>query len=276
MERLDDYFSTARERYLIRTRRIAGHARASWTEDRIFKEWRFCNVFREDDRTTVWFRDHIRNKLTGNKLVESTLIFRQFNRIETGEILLDMLLGDWDTEEARRRLDGVKPLVTGAFMIRSPEGMTKLDGLLMWINHSVSQLPKLDAVNGWVGATLQQAWRELLDFPGIGPFMAYEIVTDLRHTPILWNATDVNSWANAGPGATRGAGRVLTNNRRQFKRQRDQDEVLDVMKQLYNLAQQPKYWPFEKWEMREVEHWLCEFEKYCSAEEGHKQKRRFK
>jgi hypothetical protein len=37
-----------------------------------------------------------------------------FCRMETGERIKDLLLNGWNTQEARRRLAGVRPLVTGA------------------------------------------------------------------------------------------------------------------------------------------------------------------
>ena len=95
----DEFFSTARERYQIKLRREAGHPRP-WTKDPIFNEWRFTNVHREDDRTTVWFRENIRGSLAQRdihfdsllRILEATLIFRWFNRIETGEMIKDLLL----------------------------------------------------------------------------------------------------------------------------------------------------------------------------------------
>jgi hypothetical protein len=51
------YFALARERESIRRGRLAG-ALPPWTHDPIFRQWRFCNVHRENDRTTIWFRDH--------------------------------------------------------------------------------------------------------------------------------------------------------------------------------------------------------------------------
>ena len=38
--------------------------------------------------------------------------------------------------------------------------------------------------------------------------MSYEVVTDLNYTPVLNNAVDRFSWANAGPGAKRGLNRI--------------------------------------------------------------------
>ena len=57
-------------------------------------------------------------------------------------------------------------------------------------------------------SSLEDTWNKLRDYPYMGPFMAYEVVTDLRHTHLLENATDIMTWANPGPGAMRGLNRL--------------------------------------------------------------------
>jgi hypothetical protein len=51
---------------------------------------------------------------------------------------------------------------------------------------------------------------------GLGPFLAYEIVTDLRFTALLENAPDIMTWANPGPGAKRGITRLLDEHTERF------------------------------------------------------------
>lgn len=270
-----NYFALARERYQIRQRRVAGQA-PPWTTDPVMQQYRFTNVHREHDRTTEWFRDNVRSKLSGLRVVEATLIFRWLNRVETGEIIKDMLLEGWITEEARRRLQDVKPLVTGAFMIKTPTGMSKLDGLLYAIEKALPKLPALVAT--W-GASIQQATEDLQQIHGLGPFLAYEITTDLRWTSVLNQAADIETWANFGPGATHGMGRIFFDDAWHWKRSRPEHQVEMVarMHQLLQMSKDSIYWPTEwpKWEAREVEHWACEYDKHCRGTEGQHLKRRF-
>ena len=123
----DKFFTTARDRFHIRLRREANEP-PPWTEDLIFREWKFCNVHREHDKTTIWFRENIRDPLKDDapNVTQATTIFRWFNRIETGEIIKDLLLNGWDTEECRRRLKDVHPILTGAYKIGSPKVLNKL------------------------------------------------------------------------------------------------------------------------------------------------------
>lgn len=272
---IDKFFATAKERYLIKLRRESGQP-YPWTTDPVFGRWFFCNVHREDDRTTRWFAENIRSKLEGLPLLHATLIFRQFNRIETIEGVLDLILNGWDSSEARARLQGERPLVTGAYMLKTPTNMNKLDGTLWIIDHAIPMLTQMYSFNPW--QTLQDAWKDLKRIPFIGPFLAYEIVSDLRWTHILCNSSDIMTWANFGPGATHGLGRVFHGYNKHFDRNSSEDQEImnSLARKLLDKAHQ--HWPSEwrPWEMREVEHWLCEYDKYCRGEANERLKRRYR
>jgi hypothetical protein len=85
---LDTYFYWIQERESIRiNKEVLGHT-PPWTGDEILQKYKFCQVFREDDRTTRWFREHIREPLKDSTDVfMATVIFRWFNYIESGRTL---------------------------------------------------------------------------------------------------------------------------------------------------------------------------------------------
>ncbi len=58
-ERLKCLAHWINERWRILQRKEAGSPEP-WTTDPILREYRFCNVRREDDRTTLWIADHWR------------------------------------------------------------------------------------------------------------------------------------------------------------------------------------------------------------------------
>lgn len=274
------FFSTARERYNIMLLRAIGE-NPPWTIDPIFQEWRFCNVRREDDKTTVWFRNNIREHCGRTlQVVQACLIFRWFNRISTGNMIKDMLIaGEWNGDKAHEMLKDQHPLVTGAYMIKTVTGMNKLEGILDTIDEALPLLP--DLVSRW-GNSLEEAWKSLKTLPFMGPFMSYEVISDLRWTPVLFGAQDIMTWANPGPGCTRGVARVVYGEDFRGKLNRgseiDRLYMLTVMKQLLLQSQLSQFWPstWPAWEMREVEHWLCEFDKYKRVESGDNLKRRFR
>jgi 5-hmdU DNA kinase, helical domain len=264
---VDRFFAYARERYNIHLKRAAG-VPAPWTTDRVLREWRFCNVFREDDKTTAWFREQVRNPLRWDrKVIMATIAFRWFNRVDVGERLLPVFLADgWDERAARRLLRGwITPLVTGAYIVKTPPGMKKLDGICACLARA-GELSLLGCVS------LEEAHRRVLAVPYLGNFMAYEVVTDLRHTAYLEFAPDINTWANPGPGAARGLGHVFGAARGPRK------EQIQHMCLLLEASRDEKYWlrNWPAWELREVEHTLCEYDKYVRARNGERLKRRYR
>ena len=111
--------------------------------------------------------------------------------------------------------------------------------------------------------------------------MSFEIVSDLRWTDVLKDAPDIMSWANAGPGCARGLSRLVYGSPRgYFARgsKTDQEKMNNLMQDLLDMSYDQTYWPAEnrQWEMREVEHWLCEFDKYVRAIDGTSLKRRYR
>lgn len=271
---IEHFFAVARERHRIWLRRQSGTP-WPWTNDPIFRSWRFCNVFRENDTTTEWFRKKVREPLNGDplRLVEATIAFRWFNRIETGERVLELLLNGWDGKEAYQKLRRTKPVVTGSFMVKSPTGRSKLRGLLWCIDKAHQQLPSL--IGKW--DSLETSWKSLKDLPYLGGFNAYEIVLDLAQTPILQDAPDRVTWAFAGPGAARGLSR-LTGVPYRNSTIYDQRRMVGFMMQVASYTADVRYWPAEwpTWTIHEAERFACEYEKYCRVREGGKLKRRYR
>ena len=270
-EELDRYFYWLHERENIRILKEEQGAEPPWTNDPILQEFKFCQVFREDDRTTRWFRTHIRDPLQDKpEVIMATIIFRWFNLIETGRTLLkhDLLL-KWDRKKAIEEVTKQPKWITGSYIIKTPNRMDKVTGVAECITHMWKDrkyiAETLELYRNERRNTLEGAWVLFRDYPYMGPFMAYEVVTDLRDTYILEDASDVNTWANAGPGAMRGLNR-LTGRPLKFTSTRHpwQKEMYDLL----CLADDrlDRDWTFpphgQKFELREIEGGLCEFDKY--------------
>lgn len=272
-EMVERFFAYARARQDIKLKRDQGLP-APWTDDPILREFRFCNVYREDDRVTSWFRESIRDPLRDDSSVLfATVLFRWFNRVETAERLLNAdgisRLGcftEFKPDVIRSALAGVSPITTAAYIIKTPNGMKKLEGLLWCLDQfwnggktSHTALAVMARNCHDEQLTLQAAHEWLMEFPFLGGFMAYEIVTDLRHTALLNQAPDIRTWANAGPGAIRGLNRIHA---RDLDKGLPQRQACAEMRELLELA--PSFGWLD-WEMREVEHTLCELDKYERA-----------
>lgn len=281
LKRTPEFFDYAVKRQMIKLAKEKGLS-PPWIQDPILQNYRFCNVFREDDKVTQWFRTNIRDPLKDDPTVLlATFAFRIFNLPDSGQTMLDAgglsvftTIG-WqkNRERIRKAINKQEQKVTGAYMTKTPTGMNKTDGT-MWIidqfidgcekdYKSVENVAHLMDIKKW---SLETATKWLAEFPFMGPFLAYEVVTDLYHTSLLEKAPDIMTWANPGPGAARGLARMCGLDPTALKRQRPDDVkiMMELMQKL--LMYSREMWPnepaFPDWDMRTVEHTLCEFDKY--------------
>ena len=263
-EQVEKFFYWIEERHKIFWKKEIQKSPYPWTEDKILKEYKFTNPFRENDRTTIWFRKNIRDPLRNNpSVLMATVIFRWFNLIQTGENLLRFdLLEDWDPQIAYNVIKDQDKWITGAYMIKSPTGLDKIAGINQCINNLwkdrkelIEKVEKAD--------NLHDMWFRLTGYSHLGGFLSYEVITDLRHTYLGWNAKDIDTWANAGPGAMRGLnriwGRPLTYRPKKQPWTYEMVQLLKLAKERYKESTDKA---LTKMELRDIEHSLCEFDKY--------------
>lgn len=262
------------ERHRIYLKKAAGEP-APWTRDAVMQNYRFCNVFRELDKVTVWLRENWREPYADSpQLWIAMCLARQVNWPETlAEI--GFPTKTYDAQAIRRALETRKArgdkVYTGAYMISAPAGDYAGMAKPQYTAEIVVGAPwnkraEFDAmfVNNRQ-PTMQEVHAWLRQFRGWGHFMAYEVVTDLRHTRYLRNARDINTWAVAGPGAIRGLNRL---HGRPFKKGMTQTQALDEMRELLALSKKnlPDFVP--ALELREIEHSLCETDKWLRMQLG--------
>jgi hypothetical protein len=269
------------ERHRIFLKKTAGQP-PPWTDDPVLRNFSFCNVFRELDKVTIWIRKNWREPYADNEnLWIAMCLARQINWPDTlAEIGFPEHTYDPEaiqrTLEARRARKGPddrnEKVYTGAYMISAPSGEFKGMGKPeytaqvvvgeVWRQREdfydrfirVKEQPTMQAMHAW-----------LKQFRGWGDFMSYEVITDLRHTRYLRNAPDINTWAVAGPGAIRGLNRL---HGRDYKRMISQEQACDEMRELLELSrtQLPDFVP--SLELREIEHSLCETDKWLRVKLG--------
>ncbi len=328
------FFDYARERQLILLRKRAGQAKP-WTVDPVLRAYRFCNVFREDDKVTQHLRSITNKMVSYDQILLATILYRWFNRPETGDSLFNHRLEEYDWTPFQKFFDiylntdtynisvlkeGILahqpngPYVTGAYCIIGAPHMPKLDGILEVFRMFLTEKRPFDNIqDGEIIEICSWGWREVADhclaysgrvpmetvwdwfrrYSRSGDFMAYEVVTDLYHTPLLAGAPDTMTWANAGPGAIRGLNRL---HGRPLEQQHPKSKTNGEMQNLLIYSEDPTYWPqtnnrgsvnfwhmpslgglfdssgWPAWDMRTVEHTLCEFDKYRRIPEGGKVK----
>jgi hypothetical protein len=256
------------ERHNIYLRRSRGEPKP-WTDDDIFKDYKFTNVFRELDRGTVWLRENFLEPHHSDDpelLLFNVAWYRMFNLWTTGQLLGWQT--NWWSDQVKTTLHAAalhdERVFTNAHIVWSEEGRSKIDAVVDYATAIWNDRNKLAKLS-LQGQSLALTFNLLIDYRGIGNFIAYEIVTDLRHTRVLGNAFDIDSWANLGPGAKRGLQRLDMPCKNQM-------EGLSSMRELLRQANGRCFENIgshvPSLELRDIEHSLCEFDKYCRVKFG--------
>lgn len=267
-----------------------------WTDDVVLQSNFFTNPYREHDKVTKYVKKYVRDPLYEDpRVIFAVIAARWFNWPETIEILLGdgakktNLLTNWDCKKAIQRLEEQRSaglqVFTGAYNI-SNSGSTKpkinrvCEDYIQPVWEDRQQLMAFftDRRNfqddEHVCQTMQAAHKAIRRYPGLGGsgFMAYEVVCDLRYTGMLDCAVDKCEWSNPGPGAKRGINRLLERDLKHSVKDWPQKSLELFIMTIRHLKD--KVPPLE---MREIEHSLCEFDKYERARlgDGH-MKRKYK
>ncbi|MEY9401743.1 hypothetical protein ABIF66_002944 [Bradyrhizobium japonicum] len=198
------------EREAIRTRRKAGQP-APWTNDPIFQEYRFCNVRREHDAVTRHIAQTWREPYAGDPNLWFAMALARFiNWPDT----LDELgyPTEWDREHFKKvlssRMQRSEQVFGPAYVI--PNGGSskpKIDYLAENILNRLWRARHHMALKH--GVTLAAYCARLMDFDGVGSFMAAQVLADLKYVEPLRSAQDWMSFAISGPGSRRGLNRVM-------------------------------------------------------------------
>jgi hypothetical protein len=262
-----------REREAVRVRRAAGDA-TTWTDDPIIGKYRFCNVRREDDAVTVWIRQHIREPFADHPHLWFMLgVARWINWPDTLRELIETERAwpsdpDFNLHRVRDVLNlragrGEK-VFTGAYTINAPpKGELKTDYVaLQVLGEPWSRRERIQRLVEQPGASLRATHAELMSYKAWGPFMAYQVVVDLRFTRYLRSAEDVSTWAAAGPGTIRGLNRLAG---------RPVDKALEQWKALHEVRALFEVLPAETgvaMDFSDIPNVLCETDKYLRVLNG--------
>lgn len=272
-----------KERYSIYKKRQKG-LKAPWTTDATLQQYRFCNVFREDDKVTIWIRENWREPYKNHRnLWFAMAIARQINKVETLERLgfpsqdpeswkkhALKVLGSMD-EDGEKIYGGAYIITAGG--VSGPKYLYTVNKVLY---PSFEYHTRRDTFGKGYCEKLEKTWNILREGLGFGPFISYEIVTDMRWTRYYdEDIGDHMTWANAGPGAKRGLARIFFDD---VEVNVSPSECLRLMRVL--LKDSSTKWKGmglpHSLEMRDIEHCLCEVDKYLRvSSDGHRMKCRY-
>lgn len=277
--RTEEFYAFMREREAIRLRKAAGQP-WPWTDDPVLQAYKFTNVKREHDRTTVELRKVYAEKT--DRPAEEKLLncaaYRYFGTYEHARAMgwcCDMSPGNQARliALARDRMARKERVFTGAYVITN-QGIARPKEEVVVERF----LGPLWAKADWLVhvARGKQSWRDLITamrtmVPGFGGtgFMAKEVVLDLAFCD-FWRTPDgkpfdKDLWCPAGPGARRGINRVLG---RDPDTALNDEGALNVMKGLF--AARVDHWPrdYVELELHDIQFQCCEVDKYWRTQLG--------
>lgn len=244
-------------RFLNEREQIRRHGRGA-TSDGVLLRWHFCNVYREADPGTIALRSNVSAALLDSpETLFATVWYRCLNRVEHApkigvdiDGLLEYLLDKQVADE---------PIFTKAHVVSG--SITAHEALYsdVWVRRQ--ELAEAFCRT----PSIEYCFTRLQEFKLIGPFLAYEIATDLSRSS-LQNASDVHTWAYVGEAATRALYRLGLEERH--------------LPELYQVATHDEN-TFDlafdySMHLSDFVRGLCEFDRYCRALETGRLKRKYK
>jgi hypothetical protein len=266
------------EREAIRLRKEAGQKPPLTTEP-ILAAGRFCNVYREYDRGSRWVADNIvqphrddpdlwfaivaaRCINEPDAIAEALLYLLPFGAVRCREVL--------EARQAR----GDKCFRTEAYKPPTPptKGASTIPFLIdealapMWRDRDRLRLQS--------GETLDQYSTRLEACYRVGPFLAAQIIADLKHVAPLNTAADWWTFARPGPGSERGLNRIRGRPvKASWSPTHWHRELMALHAELAPLLEAAGLAPLD---LQNLQNCLCEFDKWERIRDGGKIARPYK
>jgi hypothetical protein len=283
-ENLRTFWYWIYERHSIYCRRFIKKLPAPWSKDSILRDNKFTNAYRELDRNSQYLINTvIRNEeLSTKNKIFGCIIFRFFNRTETYDKIEPLCrLKNTDLNkivEVCMKIE--KPFCNAYQFIPSP--------VTMYIGKSLGFYPKGDNFKKEVLKLFVRSFqfikenqivkrilesekpKELIDVlkkvPFLYDFITYELYCDFDYFSPEIVGFNQNDFVNVGPGAVTGV-RWIFPNRGNYEDAKEviyhlRDEQESYLK-LFGFEDFPYLQnKYKRLTLREIEHSLCEFQKY--------------
>jgi DNA polymerase-1 len=214
------------ERESIRLKREAGEP-PPWSADAILSQYRWTNCRRMDDRVSRWLLDNWYFPNRGHpNMVPAVVLARHLNLPASLEVTGFPRI--WDPDEMKKRLHTYRQaghIVFGAAYVIAAggKGENKIDHVIdIVVQPFFDNPPVIDPTS------MEKTWEVITRYPGMGSFMAGQVVADLRWA-IEGTWADKETWAPMGPGSKRGINRVFG---RDPNESLDQEQFLDELRAL--------------------------------------------
>lgn len=246
------------------------------TNDPIFREYKFTNVYRACDRVSQYL---IRNviykdldKYTPEDVLLRILVFKVFNRIETWEYLskqTDIRVSNFNVEQLSKILSKRQkkhPIFSNAYMMTGCysgyKGISSKHQV--WLHMIDDEFIHKHGFKKVLEAKLlADVYNQLRHYPLIGDFLAYQYTIDFNYSPYL--NFDEDSFVKAGVGAVRGIKKCFYQHGGDYE-----DAIYYIHDHFEELQQKYGYTAFRplpgrKLKLIDLQNCFCETDKYLRA-----------
>lgn len=268
----DAYWHLAAERQRILFRRLAGQ-QPPWTDDEILRVYKFCNAYRASDRVSQWLIREViydGDDFSAEDQLLRILLARLFSKPETWELLRrehgEITWSGFSAERYGNTLDQAfaqgHTLYTAAFILCATPAFgheRKHRNHLALAEHMIGQAHLARTVARV--RSLQELFEELLQFPLIGSFMAYQLAIDINYSELC--DFSESETTVAGPGARRGIAKCFVDR----GGLRDEQIIMWMTdRQEYEFARLSIDFPSlygRRLQAIDIQNLLCELDKYA-------------
>lgn len=273
-----EFFDFIVQRQLIWHKRFILKEGPPWTSDRVLRDYKILNVYRELDKGTKYIIEGLQEVKDRKALLLNIVFYRFFNRHGLYEKLGLKPFDKFDAKakdlvlERLEKLRQTEPLFSDAYLIAGRKNEPKHESVLnslLYLNGQVNQI--IDSIDR--SRIPEESFEAIKQIPLVGSFLAYEIWTDLTYFKFFKQGWTDDDFVNIGPGAVWGLEIIYGKLRAK--------EMLEKIKHLRDV--QEKYltgnWKKISYKpnlsLRNIEHSLCEFRKFWNLSHGKGKRRKF-
>lgn len=276
--RAQAFFDFINEREEVRQRKLAGFS-FPWTDDPILRAYKFTNVHRHHDRTSMELRERFYERYYNDdrrSILINCALFRYFGTWEFADAVGWQDYDKFDFQGvidiADQRFRDNLRVFTGAYVITNqgisaPKQEVVVNYFLKDLHKATPRLLEIaQRTQKW--EKVAEEMRRINGFGGTG-FMTKEILLDTTYTG-FWERKDQSpdgsfsypmdwkTWTPIGPGARRGAARILGDDSASSV---SEGKSLWVIQEL--LSWVPMLWKHKSQLVpTDIQFQLCEFDKY--------------
>jgi 5-hmdU DNA kinase, helical domain len=210
-ELYDAYWRFAAERQFVFFRRLRDE-QPPWSDDPILQTYKFCNAYRASDRVSQFLIRNViyQSETSPEDVLLRIVLFRLFSKMDTwqlleathGQISVSTFSPDVYSDTLEQALTRGEAVYTNAFILcaNNTYGFSRKHRNHLALVEAMlrSHLPRKITMT----KSLEEIYQLLIDYPLVGPFMAYQLAIDINYSELT--DFDENDFTMPGPGAIRG------------------------------------------------------------------------